>query len=389
MIKKFHTIIGCLLISFIACLVLHKNNFAILPCARAHVRALIKKHSIKLIALYFPQFHPIPENDAFWGKDFTEWTLLKRFNGVAKMPHPDIGYYNMLDYATRAQQAQIAKKYGIYGFCYYHYWFKDKKVMHRGLEKLLEDGQPDLPFFLCWANEPWTRNWDGTNNEVLLPQEYGSEGDWIKHFEYLLKFFKHPLYIRENNCPILYIYRLEHIIKNQASAMLNLWKKLACQNGFAGLKIIAVLGGHSWLTSNVDAIVDGFAEHQPTFASRIWRKLSIDRAAHRMVVDTQAYINFITNTFKKRSTNYTSGIFFSWNNSPRRINKMSVQFSPLSLGAFEEFIATVVIRIGKMPNPYTNHILLNSWNEWTEQAMVEPNTIDGYSILEIIQKFFV
>ena len=133
----------------------------------------------KVIAFYLPQYHTIPENDASYGKGFTEWTNVKKASPLFKnhnqprVPEKN-NYYNLLDTEVMIGQAELAKKYGIYGFCYYHYWFKNgKKLLEKPLEAMLKDKRVDIPFMLCWANENWTRKWDGGNNEIIVEQDYG------------------------------------------------------------------------------------------------------------------------------------------------------------------------------------------------------------------------
>jgi lipopolysaccharide biosynthesis protein len=146
---------------------------------------------MKIIAFHLPQYHSIPENDRWWGEGFTEWTNVKKAEPLFKdhnqprVPHHEY-YYNMLDPKARRWQADLAKQYGIYGFCYYHYWFNGKLLLEKPLEAIIEDSGYDLSFCVCWANEPWTRSWDGKTNEILMAQEYGSEKDWREHFDYLL-----------------------------------------------------------------------------------------------------------------------------------------------------------------------------------------------------------
>ena len=173
-----------------------------------------EKINIKLIAIVFPQFHEIPENNLFWGDGFTEWSLLKNIprivnNEIIKQPHKDIGYFNLKDYNHRKYMRILANAFNIYGFCYYHYWFKDKKVMYEPTELMLLDGEPNKPFFFCWANEQWTKRWDGGNNEILITQEYTDLNGNIKHFNYLLQFFKNSNYIKKNNKTIFIFYRIK------------------------------------------------------------------------------------------------------------------------------------------------------------------------------------
>ena len=177
-----------------------KENFYIYEYGR--IFSSIKKSSkycktkkvIKNIAIVFPQFHEIPENNEFWGEGFTEWTLLKKMpenisNQIIKRPHDDIGYYNLKDINHRILMEKIATNFEIHGFCYYHYWFKNKKIMYEPLELMLKDGHPNKPFMLCWANEQWTKRWDGGNNEILIEQDYDDDNGNRNHFEYLLKYF--------------------------------------------------------------------------------------------------------------------------------------------------------------------------------------------------------
>lgn len=350
------------------------------------LRDEIINNNIRIMAIYFPQFHEVEENNRFWGKGFTEWTMLRHYAGEIKHPHVDIGYYDMLDYNVRKKQAMLAKEHGISAFCYYHYWFKDKKVMYKGVEKILQDGEPNIPFAFCWANEPWTKNWDGSTREILIPQNYGTTDDWHKHYRYLAQFFKHPNYIKEDNCPVFYVYRIGHIIDNNAIEMFSLWKNLAKKDGFNGMKIIAILCAYKNITSISPNYIDGLAEHQPGYNVMIpGYKMSISKT--NVDVDRENfYQNILYN--KKIGNNYTRGIFYSFDNSSRKNNGERWKYFNLSYQSFENFLVKTIEKIIEAPNCGNNFILLNSWNEWTEQAMVEPNDQDGYALLNIIKKYF-
>ena len=226
------------------------------------------KTNIKLIAIVFPQYHEFYENNLFWGKGFTEWTLLKKTEKIVKdeyikHPHKDIGYYNLKDYDHRKYMKVLADKYNIYGFCYYHYWFKNKKIMYEPMEHMLKDGEPNKPFFFCWANEQWTKRWDGGNNDILIAQDYSDEIGNVNHFTYLLDFFKHHNYIKKNNKPIFIFYRIEEKDVDDIKKIIILWNNLAQKNGFDGIHFMRYLGPFD-NKIQIDSI-EGFVEFEPGY----------------------------------------------------------------------------------------------------------------------------
>src|SRR5262249_20495976 len=172
---------------------------------------------IKPLCFYLPQFHRIPENDRWWGEGFTEWTLVRQakplFAGHPQpnVPTDELGYYDLLNPRVRQRQGELAAEHGIHGFCYYHYWFRGKKLLETPLELMLSDGYPAVPFCLCWANEPWSRRWHGKDQDVLQPQEYGEPADWSIHFDYLNTYFRDDRYIKVDGNPLFLIYRIGHV----------------------------------------------------------------------------------------------------------------------------------------------------------------------------------
>ena len=195
----------------------------------------------KIIAFHLPQFHCIPENDEWWGEGFTEWTNTKKATPLYKghyqprEPYKD-NYYNLLDKESIKWQTDTAKKHGIYGFCYYHYWFNGKLLLEKPVEILLNEKDIEFPFCLCWANEPWTRAWDGGEKEVIMPQSYGNEENWEKHINYLLQFFKDERYIKIDNKPVFVIYRSNNI--NRCDELISYWNEKCVENGFNGIYLI-------------------------------------------------------------------------------------------------------------------------------------------------------
>jgi len=208
---------------------------------------------MKVIAFYLPQYHPVPENNEWWGPGFTDWTNVAksrpRFRGHYQ-PHipADTGFYDLRCPESRELQATIASNAGIYGFCYYHYWFNGRRLLNQPIDAVLSSGSPDLPFCFCWANESWTRSWDGKTGEILIQQNHNTE-DNKNHIDWLLPIFKDDRYIKINDKPLFLIYRTD-IIEN-IKDMLSLWRHRAISSGFPGLYICAVRSNFNNAPDNV------------------------------------------------------------------------------------------------------------------------------------------
>ena len=404
-----------------------------------------EKKEVKAIAIVFPQYHEIPENNQFWGQGFTEWSLLSKVpdevhGELVKKPHDDIGYYNILDYSHRCYMKAIADKYNIHGFCYYHYWFKNKKVMYKPLEKMLEDGQPDKPFMFCWANEQWTRRWDGGNDEILLEQDYSDEQGNREHFEYLLQFFKHKNYIKENNKPIFIFYRIEEKDIESIRKIIHLWNDLAKKNNLPGIQFMRFLGPFD-NRFNIDEI-EGGVEFEPGYATssyyseivmpdevKIFNEydeilyLQKNRDVRQMILhskftsghehyskcnerekdvrrseffvyDGNVLYDKIINLPKTLKIQHR-GINVQWNNVPRRnysngeYEKYPHIFKYINPDVFGKASTKLLEKINNSPNPMQDFLFVSSWNEWNEQCVLEPNNIDGYDYLSSFQKNYL
>ena len=228
-----------------------------------------ERPSPRAIAFYLPQFHPIPENDAWWGKGFTEWRSVASarpyFRGHHQ-PHipAHLGFYDLRFEETRIVQAQLAREYLLSGFCYYHYWFNGKLLLERPFNEVLKSGRPDFPFCLCWANENWTRAWDGREREILISQRYdlASAGD---HVRWLTRAFLDRRYIRIGDRPLILIYRTD--ILSDPKRVLEIWREVARREGIPDLYITAVRSNFSQV-SEPELISIGFdavVEFQPLF----------------------------------------------------------------------------------------------------------------------------
>jgi len=231
-------------------------------------QSTLNDSQLRIIAFYLPQYHEIPENNEWWGDGFTDWVNVKKakplFSGhiQPKKPHADIGYYNLLDIETIVKQTEIAKNYGINGFCFYHYWFKGKKLLEKPFENVLKLKKPDFPFCLCWANEPWARTWDGRDYDVLQKQAYGDEKEWREHFQYILPALRDERAIKIDGKPIFLIYRIEHMDRH-ANEMISLWRKEAKKEGLRDLYIISMLN-NKFTDSKIRAFdIDAVCEFFP------------------------------------------------------------------------------------------------------------------------------
>ena len=225
---------------------------------------------MKIIPLYLPQFHTIPENDEWWGKGFTEWVNVREakplFEGHNQPRVPlNNNYYDLSDIETLKWQCRIAKEYGIYGFCMYHYWFNGHMLLEKPMEMLLAHPEIDIKYCVSWANHDWTDAWKASNRQpkVLIAHNFDDEKDWVDHFNYLLPFFKDPRYMTENNKPLMVIY-IPNIIR-KLKKMLDVWSQMARDNGFDGLTFIYQSAASSFDNSWDHSLFDYGVEMNPGY----------------------------------------------------------------------------------------------------------------------------
>ena len=345
----------------------------------------VVKDTAKLIAFYLPQFHQIAENSEWWGEGFTEWTNVKKALPNFEehyQPHEPakLGYYDLSSVQVMHEQAEMARLFGVHGFCFYYYWFSGRRVLERPLENFLKS-DVDINFCLCWANENWTRTWDGDTKSVLLEQKY-EVGDEEKFIEDLLPYFKDSRYIYVDGSPLLLVYRAKEI--PNADKVFSNWRLLAKKYGFKNLHIVVVdfYDIQSPEEVGADALVE-FPPHKfngpncipevvPRFTNANFSGGIIDynkiiaQSANRAPPDFKLY----------------RGLIPSWDNTARRQDNPTivVNESPKKFGAWLAYIRAYTRKY--LVSKEDNFIFINAWNEWGEGCHLEPDQKRGMGFLE-------
>lgn len=372
---------------------------------------------MRIIAFYLPQFHAIPENDAWWGKGFTEWVNVRGAKPLFPghyQPRVPLGgnYYCLLERDTLEWQIGLAKEYGVYGFCIYHYWFGGHKLLEKPLEMLRDDSGLNIPYCICWANENWTNAWVANKKvQTLIKQTYGDRTDWEQHFDYLLSFFRDPNYIREDGKPLLVVYRPELI--DRLDEMLDYWNARAMENGFPG---IAYAYQSQTFMAREDSDDSSFAygiEYQPGRARILLEQQKssplqkgadacIDLARKVLLrVDRRFNTNLLLRASKARlqfeeydelcrtivearpkDDKAVAGMFVGWDNTPRRQfrGRVCLHSTP------EKFEYYLSRQIENAKKHYKSDLLfLFAWNEWAEGGYLEPDEKYRFGYLEAIR----
>lgn len=353
----------------------------------------------RLIAFYLPQFHPIPENDEWWGRGFTEWTNTARAKPLFRghyQPHvpADLGFYDLRLPESREAQAELAREYGIEAFCYYHYWFAGRRMLERPFNEVLASGKPDFPFCLCWANHTWSGIWAGAPGRVLVEQTYPGESDHRRHFATLLPAFRDPRYVRVNGKPMFVIYRPADV-PDCASAM-QLWRTLATEAGLPGLHLV---GSNVIVGTKIDPLPPSY------FGLDAWTTALMPPT--RTWVSRRTPVKWLRWRYKewaKKPTVYDyedivldllgpslPGINYpclipNWDNTPR-----SGQNGLVFRGATPELFrkqAREALRRIQGQSPEESFVFIKSWNEWAEGNHLEPDLRFGRQFLDVIDEVF-
>jgi hypothetical protein len=363
---------------------------------------------MKVIAFYLPQYYAFPENDKWWGKGFTEWTNVRKSKPLYKGHYqPTVplneNYYTLDNPDVMKWQADLAKKYGVYGFCFYHYWFgEDRMLMEKPTEMFLKHKEIDFPFCFSWANHNWSRTWVGGDKDILMDMRYGDEKEWDKHFEYLLDYFNDSRYIKIDGNPAFVIYKPDDI--PCLKPMLAFFDKKAKENGFNGITILSQAPVYD---SSVIKQMDYVIEYEPNYTRfTVWKDKAINKNTLRLKMDLlkvgiRNRIKKITNgkLFKVNTYDYDAiwnsilktpikskktiaGAFVNCDVTPRRQDR-AVIYKGATPEKFGKYMKKLVKKVEEQGNQQM--IFVSAWNEWGEGMYLEPDEKNKYGYLEGIR----
>jgi hypothetical protein len=340
------------------------------------------------VAFYLPQYHPIPENDSWWGRGFTEWTNVAKATPLFRghyQPHlpTELGYYDLRVPETRAAQAELARSHGVDAFCYYHYWFAGRRLLERPFNEVLESGEPDFPFCLCWANQTWSGVWHGDPSRILIEQTYPGADDEVAHGRHLMRAFADPRYLRVGGKPIFLIYEPSQL--PEPKRLTDCWREMAHAAGFEGLYLVAWQHLHKrpW-----PAEQHGFDATTASALPRTWftwkqpvARVSryVGRRLGRPVVYEYGRVLFdvLGTEFTTAASTRHPCLLPNWDNTPRsgRHGLVLHQSTP------ELFRAQVKRALAAAPTM----LFIKSWNEWAEGNYLEPERRFGRGYLEVLR----
>ena len=377
-----------------------------------------KKSKARVIAFYLPQFHPLPENDAIWGKGFTEWTnvaLAKpQFRGHYQPQIPaDLGFYDLRVPETRMEQANLAKEYGVEGFCYWHYWFGNgRQIMERPFNEVLSSGEPDFPFCLGWANHSWsTKTWQRKSGLVkdieFIHQQYPGEMDYEQHFYSVLPAFRDKRYIKVDGKPLFLVYDPTNIPDNKF--FIEFWNELAIKNGLKGIHFVGRLSSvgnfkvqtkkemlsvtedlyNKYRNQGYDAISSSNIRYatimEGGYLNKIARRI-FSKSIGNFIVEKYNYRNLIKYFYTeqdKREDVYPQ-LIPRWDKTPRQ-GKNAEVFYNCTPENFEKNIDRALEVINDKEDEH-KILFLFAWNEWGEGAYIEPDIKYGRKHLEALKK---
>jgi hypothetical protein len=375
----------------------------------------------KIIALYFPQLHPIPENDKWWGQGFTDWVNVKKAQPLyldhyqPRVPF-NHNYYDQSEEQTIRSQVKLAKEYGIFGFCHYHYWFDGKQLLETPTNIFLANKDIDIKFCLAWANETWSKRWDGQDHHILQLQTHPPEIErWSLHFDYLIKAWTDERAIKVDGKPVFLIYRPQKI--KEIKKMLDYWQMRAQEYGLKGIYFVTI-NQYQLPKEKILQCFDAVMMFQPFVAAfnlknstiPLWRKL-LSKVERRLPQFAQESFISLSSIIKRQNSNSItiydyeevwqqiinmeydtnlpifSGAFVDWDNTARYGDRATI-FKGANPDRFEFWLNKLVQKVEQRPVE-EQFIFVNAWNEWAESAYLEPDQKYGLEYLEAIRTVLI
>jgi glycosyltransferase involved in cell wall biosynthesis len=345
----------------------------------------VTEPQVKLIAFYLPQFHPIPENDEWWGKGFTEWTHVARaipqFLGHYQPRLPgELGFYDLRVLDVQRRQVELAKKYGISGFCFHYYWFSGKRLLDLPLKQFLDSTSLDFPFCLCWANENWTRRWDGLDNEVLIAQTHSPQDD-LAFIESVEPMLRDKRYIRVSGRPLLIVYRPSLLPDPRQTAQR--WRDYMAKSECGGLYLVAVQAFETVdpRLLGFDAAVE-FPPHKLAEGAPVLnQQMEIVNPDYQGVISDYSYMVESAKKIHRSDFTLFRGVSPSWDNDARKPGR-GITYQNSTPALYQEWLAQACRYTAKEPDPDKRLVFINAWNEWSEGAYLEPDRRYGYAYLQ-------
>jgi hypothetical protein len=336
----------------------------------------------RVIAFYLPQFHPIPENDRWWGRGFTEWTNVGRarrlYPGHYQPRVPaDLGYYDLRVPETRTAQAELAAAHGVEGFCWWHYWFAGRRLLERPFGEVLESGEPDYPFCLGWANDSWTGVWYGERNRILVEQSYPGVRDYERHFYAVLDALADQRYLTVDGRPIFYVYKPRHLPEPREFA--DTWRRLAEREGLPGLYLVGE-ADRTWVPSE-----HGFDARVAIRLPRLLPSGRLRRLARRWspFPVIKSYASAQRELVATFGADSLPCVLPNWDNTPRSGRGGAVLHGSTP-ELFAEMVDRAIDAVSSRP-PAERLIFVKSWNEWAEGNHLEPDLRYGLGYLEALR----
>jgi lipopolysaccharide biosynthesis protein len=344
--------------------------------------SVVNGSPVRLIAYYLPQFHPIAENDRWWGKGFTEWTnvtkALPRFAGHYQPQLPgELGFYDLRLPETLRDQAALARRYGVHGFCFHHYWFQGRSLLDTPINLLLSQPDIELPFCVNWANENWTRRWSGHDDDILIGQNYSPEDD-LAFAASLVPLFRDRRYIQVHGRPLLMIYRPS--LFPDALATVSRWRSYFREAGMPNPYIVMAqtYGDFDPRKYGMDAAA-GFPPHNGGFDAP---RVPVDRYDAKRQGQAIKYDDMLANTLANRPSAFTlfPGVCPAWDNEARRPGD-GVCFVGSTPAKYAQWLRAACNMAINAAAPSEKLVFINAWNEWAEGAHLEPDQHYGYAYL--------